>query len=91
MADRLFRAEPADALRIEPLDDFTLIFHRPSGLTHLVTAPVPEILAALGDGPLTRAALRERLSEAFDLVDGDEAALAARLDELAAIGLVDQR
>ena len=55
-----YRAEPADSLRIEPLDDFTLIFHRRSGLTHLVTAPAPEILAVLQEGPLTRDAVKVR-------------------------------
>jgi PqqD family protein of HPr-rel-A system len=84
-----YRAEPADSLRIEPLDDFTLIFHRRSGLTHLVTAPAPEILAVLQEGPLTRDALLARLAECYDLADGSTAALDARLGELVAVGLVE--
>jgi len=84
-----YRAEPADALRIEPLDDFTLVFHRRSGLTHLVTAPAPEILAALQEGPLTRDALLARLAERYDLADGSTAALDARLGELVAVGLIE--
>jgi PqqD family protein of HPr-rel-A system len=89
MAERPYRAAPADALRIVPLDDFTLIFHRPSGLTHLVTAPAPEILDLLATEPLTRAALLAGLSERFDLGDASVAALDARLGELVAAGLVE--
>jgi PqqD family protein of HPr-rel-A system len=89
MAERLYRAAPADALRVVPLDDFTLIFHRPSGLSHLVTAPAPEILDLLGEGPLTRDALLAGLGERFDLGDGSAEALDARLGELVAAGLVE--
>ncbi|MGN6270721.1 MAG: HPr-rel-A system PqqD family peptide chaperone [Sphingomonas sp.] len=89
MAERLYRAAPADALRIVPLDDFTLIFHRPSGLTHLVTAPAPEILELLGTEPLNREALLARLGERFELGDASAEALDARLGELVAAGLVE--
>ena len=89
MAERLYRAAPADALRIVPLDDFTLIFHRPSGLTHLVTAPAPEILDLLGEAPLTRDTLLAGLGERFDLGDANAQALDARLGELVAAGLVE--
>lgn len=89
MAERLYRAAAAELLRIVPLDDFTLIFHRPSGLTHLVTTPAPEILEALGQESLTRGALLARLGVRFDLVDGSADALDARLEELVATGLVE--
>jgi PqqD family protein of HPr-rel-A system len=89
MAERLYRAAPADALRIVPLDDFTLIFHRPSGLSHLVTAPAPEIIEVLGDEALTRATLMARLGERFELADASIEALDARLSELVAVGLVE--
>ncbi len=89
MAERLFRAAAPDDLRIVPLDDFTLIFHRPSGLTHLVTAPAPEILDLLGEGALGRGALLARLAAAFDLGDASAEALDARLGEPVAAGLVE--
>jgi PqqD family protein of HPr-rel-A system len=77
-----------EALRIVHLDSFMAVFHRSSGLTHLLTAPAPEIMATLGEAGLTRTALADRLSVDFDLADLDEAALAERLDELVACGLV---
>jgi PqqD family protein of HPr-rel-A system len=80
---------PADALRIVPLDDLTLIYHRASGMTHIVAPPAPEILAALGQAPITRDALFAALAAAFDLDGGDATALTARLDELVAAGLVE--
>nr|WP_256731610.1 HPr-rel-A system PqqD family peptide chaperone [Sphingomonas sp. dw_22] len=67
-----------------------MVYHRASGITHVVDAPVPEILEALGDEALTSAALLDRLSERFDLGDPDPFALAVRLDELAAAGLVER-
>jgi PqqD family protein of HPr-rel-A system len=89
VAERLYRAAAAEVLRIVPLDDLTVIFHRPSGLTHLVTTPAPEILEALGQEPLTRSALLARLDGRFDLADASVDALDARLEELVATGLVD--
>lgn len=92
MADRLYRAPAAGALRIEPLGDLTAIFDRRSMQTHLVVAPMPEIIAALGDMPCDAGALAERLAAMFDLADagGDDVAavLRERLAELAALGLV---
>nr|WP_208403919.1 HPr-rel-A system PqqD family peptide chaperone [Sphingomonas insulae] len=71
------------------LDAFTAVFHRPSGITHLLASPAPEILAALADGPLDRPALLATLAATFDLADADDEALAARLDELVVAGLIE--
>ncbi len=79
----------AEALGIVHLDSFIAVFHRSSGLTHLLTAPAPEIMATLGEAGLTRSALAERLAADFELADlDDDASLAERLDELVASGLV---
>lgn len=86
----LYRAAAPETLRIVPLDALTLIYHRASGITHIVDAPVPEILETLAAEPLTAPDLLARLAETFDLVDADPAALAVRLDELAAVGLVER-
>jgi len=84
-----FRAPPVEALLIAELDAFTAIFHRPSGITHLLASPAPEILAALATDTLDVDALLARLSARFDIGDPRREALAARLDELAAAGLVE--
>ncbi|SBV33242.1 conserved protein of unknown function [uncultured Sphingopyxis sp.] len=92
MADRAYRAAPADALHIEPLGELTAIFDRRSIQTHLVVSPVPEILDALGADACTPARLAERLAATFDLGSAEEAQpiLAERLSELAAMGLVER-
>lgn len=92
MADRAYRAAPADALRIEPLGELTAIFDRRSIQTHLVVSPVPEILDAMGADACTPARLAERLAATFDLDSAEEAQpiLAERLSELAAMGLVER-
>jgi len=85
-----YRAAPPETLRIVPLDALTLIYHRASGITHVVDAPVPEMLEALGTDLLTLDALLARLAERYELLDADPQALATRLDELAAAGLVER-
>ncbi|TPG21184.1 HPr-rel-A system PqqD family peptide chaperone [Sphingomonas koreensis] len=75
-------------MRVVALDEFTLIFHHASGLTHLVTTPAPEILAALDGRSMTRDALLVALGESFELGDASAGALDARLGELVSAGLV---
>ena len=90
MPDRAYRAAPADALRIETLGELTAIFDRRSMQTHLVIAPMPEILAAIGSEVCSANAVAERLAGDFDLDADDDAVavVADRLAELAAMGLV---
>lgn len=90
--DRYAAAPPA-TLRIERLDALTVIHHRPSGLTHLVDSPVPELIALMhaAGAPMTLDALLDALGAAFELADPDPAALAGRLDELVAAGLVERQ
>ena len=85
-----YRAADPATLRIVPLDALTLIYHRASGITHIVDAPVPEILETLGGEALSVDALMTRLAERFDLPDADTMALAVRLDELVVAGLVER-
>ncbi|RYY46330.1 MAG: HPr-rel-A system PqqD family peptide chaperone [Sphingomonadales bacterium] len=84
-----YRAALPATLRIVPLDALTVIYHRASGITHVVDAPVPEILAALSE-TLSLDGLLAKLARDYDLLDADPIALAARLDELAAAGLVER-
>jgi PqqD family protein of HPr-rel-A system len=86
----LYRAADPATLRVVPLDALTLIYHRASGITHIVDAPVPEILETLGREALGVDALLARLAEQFDMPDADAMALAVRLDELVAAGLVER-
>ena len=84
-----YRAAPAATLRIEPLDALTLIYHRASGITHLVDSPVPKLIELLAE-PLTIDQALAALAERFDLIDPDRDALAARIEELVASGLVER-
>lgn len=84
-----YRAPTDAALLTAELDAFTAVFHRPSGITHLLVSPAPEIVALLADAPLDLDTLLVRLCERFDLADADRDALVARLDELVAAGLVE--
>lgn len=84
-----YRAAPAATLRIVPLDVLTLVYHRASGITHVVDSPVPELIEVLSSTPLTLDETLAALATAHDLIDPDRDALAARLDELAAAGLVE--
>ncbi len=76
------------ALRAVPLDAFVAVYHRPSGITHLLTSPAPEILAALAERALTADGLLASLTNDYELEDA--ASLIARLDELVAAGLVER-
>jgi PqqD family protein of HPr-rel-A system len=87
MADTCWRAADPASLIAVPIDGLTALYHRPSGQTHLLAEPVPEILAALSGEALTLTNLRAALAAAHDL-EGDDAALLARLEELVASGLV---
>ncbi|WP_237365718.1 HPr-rel-A system PqqD family peptide chaperone [Rhizorhapis sp. SPR117] len=63
-------------------------------MTHMVSAPVPEILTAMGDEALSAPQILSRLSDRFDLALEEEgsqvAVIAARLEELAGLGLVER-
>lgn len=87
-----YKAEPADQLLVEPLDAMTLIYQRRSGITHIVAEPVPEILAAMGVDSLDATEVAAKLAAQFELDTTDaEAVVAARLEELALLGLVERQ
>jgi len=90
MGEKSYRAAPADTLRIEALGELTAIFDRRSMQTHLVVAPMPEILAAMDEGIHTAATIAGRLATDFELEAEGEAVpvIIERLAELAAMGLV---
>jgi PqqD family protein of HPr-rel-A system len=90
MAGPLYVADPENQLLSVALDGLVAVFHRPSATTHILAPPAPQILALLADRPLNVSALLARLGEAFEVETGAdaEAAMAARLAELEAAGLV---
>ncbi|MGP1352487.1 MAG: HPr-rel-A system PqqD family peptide chaperone [Parasphingopyxis sp.] len=90
MTDAPYRADPPEARRMVMLDGVALIFHRPSGLTHIVAPPAPQILEALEEGDASAGALLARLQRDYDFGEADDlaAALDARLAELETAGLV---
>jgi len=89
MAASRYAADPPEALRTVELEDLTLLYHRPSGLTHFLAPPAPQILEALAAGPASAAEIAERMGETFEIESEDPAAaIAARLAELEAAGLV---
>lgn len=88
MAKARFAAPlPACLLTIE-LDGLTAVYHRSSGMTHLLAEPMPQILDALRDGALTIDDLLMQLG--LDTDDTALAALTARLQEMEASGLVER-
>jgi PqqD family protein of HPr-rel-A system len=87
MAGPRYIADPEDLIRKVELDGLTALFHLPSGMTHIVAPPAPQILDALAGAPSDVEELAERLSASFE-IEGGEEAMAARLAELEAAGLV---
>ena len=91
MASARYRTDPEDCIDTVALDGLSLLFHRPSGMTHIVAPPAPQILEALRLGPADAGEILARMRAWYDL-EGDEAADAveARLEELEAAGLVSR-
>ena len=85
MAGPRYIADPPELVRSVALDGLTALFHRPSGQTHILASPAPEILAALSESPADVTELLARF--AVDAADAEEA-MTARLAELEAAGLV---
>lgn len=86
MAGPVYIAESSAGLSSVALDGLSVLFHAPSGTTHIVAPPAPEILDALGEGPADAAELLRRLRARFDFEEDE--AIHARLAELEAAGLV---
>jgi PqqD family protein of HPr-rel-A system len=87
MAGIRYRADPTDQVRLVDLDGLTALFHRPSGMTHILAAPAPQILKAIADRPGTLPEILSRLAQFYD-IEGTQAELQPRLEELVAAGLV---
>jgi PqqD family protein of HPr-rel-A system len=89
MAGPRFIADASEKLRGVPLESLTAVYHHPSGMTHLLAPPAPQILEALASWAGTAEEVLERMGASFEIEAEDPvAALAARLEELEAAGLV---
>ncbi|WP_156678846.1 HPr-rel-A system PqqD family peptide chaperone [Sphingomonas profundi] len=86
----LYRADPPALRPSVSAEGMTLLYHRPSGTTHVLLSPAPEILAALADGPADAATIAARLlaGHAIETEEPIAEVIAARLAELAEAGLV---
>ena len=89
MAPPSYIADPPEDLRVAPLDGLVALFHIPSGITHIVAPPAPQILEALQEGPGDARAILARITRDYAVEEeaGPEL-IEARLAELEAAGLV---
>ena len=85
---QVFAADPVDGYRIVPLDGLTALYHRRSGMTHVLAEPAPEIIGALAGKALDVSGLACALG--VECSPDNAAALSARLDELCEAGLVSR-
>ena len=67
MAGPRYIADPAEDVRVVALDGLSVLYHAPSGMTHIVAPPAPEILEALQPGPADIAELIDRLRARYEL------------------------
>lgn len=89
-----FRAGARSDYVVRPVDDLTLVYHRPAGITHVVRPDCAALLALLHEDALTVDEVIARLSALHDLEPADGATvaetIAARLDEMAAMDIIDR-
>jgi PqqD family protein of HPr-rel-A system len=79
--------DPAD-VRAVALGSLVALYHAPSGMTHVVAPPAPQILEALHEGPGDARAILERIRARYEVEEEGADAIEARLAELEAAGLV---
>ena len=87
-----YKAANPDDLILHELDSMTLVYHRPSGITHIVADPVPAILEVLEGKTLSAEEVGNLLSSNFQVDDETdlENIVLARLEELCKLGLVER-
>jgi PqqD family protein of HPr-rel-A system len=85
-----FVADPAAECPTLFIDGFAILYHRPSGMTHILAPPAPELLAVIADAPADASEIVARLSAEHDVAGEGalDAIVSARLEELEAAGLV---
>lgn len=88
MAGPTYTADGPGAIRAVALDGLVALFHLPSGMTHIVAPPAPQILEALEQGPADARTLLVRIATVYEIEEGGAEAIEARLAELEEAGLV---
>jgi PqqD family protein of HPr-rel-A system len=89
MSGPRYIADPPACFRTLELDGLAACYHRPSGTTHILAPPAPQILAVLARAAGDPDQILARMEESFELEAEDAAAsVEARLAELEAAGLV---
>ena len=90
MSKPIYRTDYPGDCRSHVVDGMTLAFHRPSGTTHFLDSPVPEMLALLANKSDDASGLTRRLCAQLSVAEDAEAieVVEARLAELLAAGLV---
>jgi PqqD family protein of HPr-rel-A system len=89
MGEAMYSGPAPETLIIVEVDGVSLLYHRSAGATHVVTEPLPQIVAALAAGPANLDGLLDRLGLKAD--EDNEAQLAARLEEMEASGLISRQ
>ena len=87
-----YRAAAQDDLIWHELDSMTLLYHRISGITHMLADPAPAILEVMEGLSLTAAEIAARLAAQFDIeteIDAEDIVV-VRLEELSGLGLVER-
>jgi|TARA_R100000501_G_scaffold17783_2_gene33837 PqqD family protein of HPr-rel-A system len=83
---------PVEAVRYEKLDDLSLVFHRLSGETHILSPEMEAIYEAIPAGGADAEQILFRLEAVHGLVEAEEgdpaSALCLRLDQLTELGIV---
>ncbi len=96
-----YNIDPQENWHRTRLDEMDVLFHRPSGQTHILIEPAPQIFDCLIEGAATLQSIHDRLASlyTYELEGADEDAvieqeasvyqlLEERLEEMVALGFV---
>ena len=90
MTAALYRTDFPNQCRTHLIDGMVLVFHRPSGATHFLASPAPEILELLAEAPMDATELSRKLCDRLDVPLDDEVltVVETRIAELVGTGLI---
>ena len=89
MAGPRYIADDESCVSTIELGGLTALFHEPSGMTHIVAPPAPQILQVLRESPRNAGEIFTRIAELYEIENEAGAeAIEARLAELEEAGLV---